>query len=549
MSQISLWVLAQLESSSSVSPTQVSPESLFKQVVSVVGQDFFVLGKAIVILVVGWIIARLVRGVIHKILHQTEIDNQIANWISGGNEGDDAIPIEKWLADFGYWLIILFTVVAFLNTINLEAVSQPLNALLQEITGFLPKLLGSGILLGVAWVLASLIKMIVIRLLGGLGIDEKLQQNVGATESENQTSLEETIGNALYWFIFLLFLPSILSTLNLEGTLVPVQTLLNNILGILPNILAAVIIGAVGWTVAQIVQRVVTNLLAATGVDQLGTKLGLSTERGSQSLSQILGTIVNALILIPVAITALDALKIAAISQPATEMLNQVLNMLPKLFAATAVLGVAYGVGQYLSEMVSNILKSVGFDNILYWLGLSQIQESNSAPTTPEEGETAVIEPEGTPSQSIPTRTPSQLVGMIVLVAVMFVAALTAVDILKIEALKTVVGTLLVIAAQVLVGLVVLALGLYLSNLAFNLITSAGTRQSKFLGHTARISILILVSAMALQQMGLATNIVNLAFGLLVGGIAAAIALAFGLGGRDVAAEQLREWLSQLKQE
>jgi hypothetical protein len=49
---------------------------------------------------------------------------------------------------------------------------------------------------------------------------------------------------------------------------------------------------------------------------------------------------------------------------------------------------------------------------------------------------------------------------------------------------------------------------------------------------------------MALQQMGIASSIVNLAFGLLLGAIAVAVAISFGLGGRDVAAEQLRDWVS-----
>ena len=53
---------------------------------------------------------------------------------------------------------------------------------------------------------------------------------------------------------------------------------------------------------------------------------------------------------------------------------------------------------------------------------------------------------------------------------------------------------------------------------------------------------------MALQQMGVATSIVNLAFGLLLGAVAVAIAIAFGLGGRDVAADNLREWVNHLKQ-
>jgi hypothetical protein len=129
----------------------------------------------------------------------------------------------------------------------------------------------------------------------------------------------------------------------------------------------------------------------------------------------------------------------------------------------------------------------------------------------------------------------------------MLVATLTAVDILRIEALRSVVGVIMVIAGQIFLGLIVFAIGLYLANLAFNLISSTGTRQSKILAQTARISILVLISAMALQQMGVAANIVNLAFGLLVGGIAVAIALAFGLGGRDIAGEQVREWLDSFK--
>ena len=53
------------------------------------------------------------------------------------------------------------------------------------------------------------------------------------------------------------------STLQLEGTLAPVQGLLNEILAILPNIFAGILIGAAGWLIAQIVRRVVTNFLTA----------------------------------------------------------------------------------------------------------------------------------------------------------------------------------------------------------------------------------------------------------------------------------------------
>jgi len=53
---------------------------------------------------------------------------------------------------------------------------------------------------------------------------------------------------------------------------------------------------------------------------------------------------------------------------------------------------------------------------------------------------------------------------------------------------------------------------------------------------------------MALRQMGLANEIVNMAFGLLLGAVAVAVALAFGLGGREVAARGLEEWVQSIEE-
>jgi hypothetical protein len=111
------------------------------------------------------------------------------------------------------------------------------------------------------------------------------------------------------------------------------------------------------------------------------------------------------------------------------------------------------------------------------------------------------------------------------------------------------VSALLAIFARILAGLVVFAVGLYLANLAFNLINSSGSSQARLLAQAARIAIIALVAAMALQQMGIASSIVNLAFGLLLGAIAVALALAFGLGGREVAGKQLEEWLAGWKRQ
>jgi hypothetical protein len=515
---------------------------------------------ALAILVIGLLIALVASAITKGLLQRTNLDNKIADWITGRQPGTDSPPVEQWISSAVYWIIIAFTVVAVLNSLNLQTVSQPLNNFLNQILGFLPKLFGAAILLGVAWLLATLVKVVTTRALRLFRLDERLGQQVetppdrpvGETLPRRTTdfSLAETIGNALYWFIFLLFLPAILSTLDLQGPLLPVQQLLNQILGILPNILAAILIGAAGWLVAQVVRRIVTNLLAAAGTDQLGRRFGLQAVAGGQSLSWILGTIVYVLILIPTAIAALQALRIEAISTPAIAMLNQILNAIPKIFTAALILVVAYVIGRFVSELVTNILTSIGFNNIFQWLGIPSPRASRRSPvTSSQEVGLPGAPPASMQSSPVPTRTPSELVGIIVLVGIMLFATVAATNILEIAALTTIVTGILVIAGQILGGLVIFAIGLYLANLAFSLITSSGSRQSRILGQTARIAIIALVSAMALQQMGIASQIVNLAFGLLLGAIAVAIALAFGLGARDIAATQVREWLDSFKQD
>ncbi|PHJ58048.1 conserved TM helix repeat-containing protein [Nostoc linckia z18] len=490
---------------------------------------------AVVILFVGWLIAAIAATVIQKILNRTNIDNRIAAGITGRQ---DIPQVEKLISDLVFWSIILLTAVAVLQTLNLEIASRPLNTFLEQLIGFLPKLVGAGILLATAWVLASIVKIITVRLLRTFNLDERLNpQPPDSVPSLNQLSLSETIANALYWFIFLLFLVPILDTLGLREALQPVQALITKILVILPNILAAALIAAVGWFIANVVRRIVTNLLASAGVDHLGSRFGLSSTAGVQPLSNIIGTIVYILILIPVAIAALDALQIAAISQPAIAMLQQVLNAVPAIFTAIAILLVAYFLGRFVADLVTSILTNLGFNNIFTVLGLT-------TPTRRIVISTESAEPTPPP---IPTRTPSEIAGIVTLVGIMLFATVAAVNILNIPALTTLVSGILIIFGRILAGLIIFAIGLFLANLAFNIITSSGDRQAQILGQVARISIITLVSAMALQQIGVASDIVNLAFGLLLGAIAVAIALAFGLGGRDIAREQVQEWLNSFK--
>lgn len=495
---------------------------------------------ALAILIVGWIVATVMASFIRGILSRTNIDNRIASAVMGRREGEATPPIEDWIANAVYWLIMIFVLIAFLQTLNLEVVSQPLNRFLEQIFEYLPKLGGAAVLLAIAWVLATIAKALVTRGLEQFRLDDRLAEQTGQREGESRFLLNETLGNAVYWFIFLFFLPLILDALELD--VLPVQNLLNQFLLAVPKIIMALAIGAVGWLIARIVRGIVTNLLAATGIDRLGTRFGLAAREGGMSLSQLIGTIVYVLILIPVAIAALNTLEIEAISGPAIAMLTEILFYIPLILTAALILGVFYFIAKFVGELVMRILTSVGFNNIFGWLGLPTTATGEPQQPPPAD------QPQSTAPQPASARTPAEVVGIITAVGIMLFGAVAATEVLGFAELTLIVTGLLAISARVLVGLVVFGIGLYLANLAYNLISGSKGSQAQILGQAARISVIALAGAMALQQMGIAPHIVNLAFGLLFGAIAVAIALAFGLGGREVASEQLREWRNDFKQ-
>lgn len=565
-SPVNEWMFPPLATSVELAQVNTAPlENFVDETSRTLGAFLPSLIWAIVILIVGWLVATIAASLIKSVLKRTHLDDRIANIVMGRDQELDT-PVEQWIATAVYWIILIFTLVAFLNALNLEVVSEPLNEFLQEIFQYLPRIGGALILLAVAWATATIVKVLVKQGLERFNLDDRLSAQTGGRESP--FLVNDTIANVLYWFIFLLFVPLILDALNLQGLLQPIQDLIDNFLQAIPRIITAGIILAIGWFIARIVRDIVTNLLQATQADRLGARFGLSpattqpepTTSGTTpppppatpssgasrsegiSLSELTGTIVFVLILIPAVVAALNELDIEAISGPAISMLELILDSIPRIIMAGVVIVVAYVVGQFVGDLVTNLLRSAGFNNIFTALGIPEL--STEPPPVDE------IDAEGRPAPRVQpaTTTPSEVVGLIALVGIVLFGVITATEILQFETLSVIVRAILRISSRVLSGVIVFGIGLYFANLAFRLIRSSGGGQANILAHAARIALIALVTAMGLQQMGVATSIVNLAFGLLLGAVAIAIAIAFGLGGRDIASEQIRNWLNDFRQ-
>ncbi len=492
-----------------------------QQILAPVWQYLPSFAGALAILVVGWIVARIVAAVVKAGLRRTTLDQRLATWLAG-DKGKE-MKVEEVAGKIVFYTIMLFVLVAFFQTIGLSQLTEPLNALLNQVFDFAPRILGALALLVIAWVVATVLRMLTSRVLSSANIDQRVGAEA-AIEGKETVPLSKTLGEAVYWLVFLFFLPAILGALALQGLLEPVQAMVNKILEYLPNVITAGAILVIGWFVARIIQRVISGLLAAVGTDRLSDNLGFDRALGKQTLSNLLGMIVYVLILIPVIISALNALGIEAVTRPASNMLDTMLGALPAMFAAVIVLALAYAIGKVLSGVLANILQGVGFNNLLGRLGFRT--------TALEEG-----------------RTPSDIVGYLVLVAIMLFALVEASGLLGFQTLADLVSEFIVFGSHIVVAIVIFGLGLYLANLAAETINAGNMKQARVLAIGARVAILILAGAMALRQLGVADEIITLAFGLTLGAIAVALAIAFGIGGRDLAARQLDEWHKSVRGE
>jgi hypothetical protein len=348
---------------------------------------------------------------------------------------------------------------------------------------------------------------------------------------------EETIGHQLgtiaKLIIWLVGIMAALQFLGFPQILAPINELVNEIFAFLPHLIAAGLIFFVGLVVARIVKRLVETVLIAANVDGLLARVGIGSTEGTvradpaavppgaapgttrASIARAAGILVYALIIIPVAIAALQALEISSIAGPATTMLNEILAAIPRVLAAALWIGIAFVAARFLKTIIEAILPPTGFDDAIR--------------------STGVI-----PS----TAFPSRIVANIAMITIILAASIEAARQLGGDQIAIFLAQVTALGGKVIFGTLIIVVGIFLARIIATLVGS-GTGEGGFGQTIVRYAIIALFTAIGLTFMGLADQIVILAFGLILGSAAIATALAFGLGGRDAAAQVLERWVER----
>ena len=326
----------------------------------------------------------------------------------------------------------------------------------------------------------------------------------------NGSSLGESLGKIVGLLIWLFGLLVILNILELGGVAGPIDTLLENVVTFLPNLLWAGLIFFIGMMVARIVRDLVVTFLQTVDFDKWANRGGVDNVTGNTAISKTIGTIAYVLIAIPVAIAALEQLEIQSISDPASDMLRMIFAAIPNIIAAAILLGIGYLISKFVVQIVKEVLPGLGVDRALSESGLVA---------------------EGT--------TASGIIARIAQVAIILFFAIAATRILGFPELTGILDQLLELGGRVIFGAVVIAFGFLIANLLARLISGDGG--SSTAGTIVRWATIILFVFMGLQFTGIGGMIPANALTILIAGVAVAGALAFGLGGRDWAARKLEQ--------
>jgi hypothetical protein len=364
------------------------------------------------------------------------------------------------------------------------------------------------------------------------------RDSAGPGGAKPMVDVGERLGEVGYWLVWLL---GLIAALNQFGDLAdpvvdPLQGMVNGFASALPRIVGAALVFFIGFALATVVRRMVEATVEAADLDQRLIDAGLMHTPRGPGLARLLGILVFTLIIIPVAIAALDVLDIEAISRPATDMLDTILSTIPRVIGATLIIFAFYLVGRWIMTLTEEGLKAIGFDAIIASI-------ANAEPI--RAGREQLDLTPGVETINLKSFPPSRMIGLSVLIGIVLFASVEAARLLQFGAMAVMLGSVLELATRVLFGLVIIALGVLLATILSNAVSKDDKASSEIMAVLVRWGVIALSTAVGLRFMGLANDIIVLAFGLMLGSVAVAVAIAFGVGGRDAAKRLLDRWTSK----
>ena len=314
-----------------------------------------------------------------------------------------------------------------------------------------PKVLIAILILVATWIVARAVKWVIQK---AIDRTPALRKHMTGAPDETVGHQLGTIAKLIIWLVGIM---AALQFLGFAQILAPINELVTEIFAFLPHLIAAGLIFFVGLVLARIAKRLVETVLIAANVDGLLARVGIGSTEGTvradpnavppgaapgatrASLARAGGVLVYALIIIPVAIAALQALEISSIAGPATAMLDEILGAIPRLVAAALWIGIAFVAARFLKTIIEAILPPTGFDDAIRSTGVL-------------------------PQSSFPSR----IVANIAMIAVILAASIEAARQVGGDEVAAFLAQITATGSQVIFGTLIIVVGIFLARIIAN---------------------------------------------------------------------------------
>lgn len=286
---------------------------------------------AVLLLILAFIVAAIARNIAHKVME--------AVFAKRGGEVSDEVKAQRTdianlIGNIVYAIVFMLFLPGALDKLGVSSVSSPISSMVSKFLNYLPNLIAAVLVIIFGVFLAKLVKQVLALALKKTKVDT-LQERAGIT-STNGTGISDIISNLAYVVVLVLFVVAALQILNLESISAPATEMVNTLFSYIPNIFAALVLVAFGAFLANLVSKLLDNVLKGTGVDATVSKA--LPNNTTVTFSTLVSKLVLVLINVFFVVSALNVLNIEVLSNVG----NAVIAYLPNVVAAALIAVIAW---------------------------------------------------------------------------------------------------------------------------------------------------------------------------------------------------------------
>nr|WP_276932064.1 mechanosensitive ion channel [Globicatella sulfidifaciens] len=319
------------------------------------------LGAAL-LLVIALFMAFLAKKLTTKGLDKVEFDSKLQKWGMAKNDEESNIFIETIGSLVYFVTILLFTPFIF-TSLNLSGVADPVIIMLNKFWGFIPNLLVSVMIIIIGSYLCKFIKKLSRNLFEGIDVDRWYRKLIGQQETAEfvtETRLADVLSSIIYVLIYIPIITVALQILGVSTISDPIVSVLNQIVSVIPNVLAAVVLVIIGNFIAKLVSDLIESMLKTSGIDKYSQYLNFKGET-SILISNVSAQIIQAVLMIFFLVEAISVLQLDVLNSIG----NSIIAYLPAVVSSVIILAVGIIGGNVLATFLAKVSGSKLFGEFI----------------------------------------------------------------------------------------------------------------------------------------------------------------------------------------